>query len=66
MILGLPSQSQVKLVDAFKTDRVILILARMLWSTWAQFSTLIQLNHPAIFYFIYSYPNSSWQSQRTP
>lgn len=43
-VLGLPSPFHIRLVDAFKTDKSVLILARMRWQTWARISTVVDLD----------------------
>ncbi|KAJ5098845.1 hypothetical protein N7532_005846 [Penicillium argentinense] len=41
MINELPEPFKIKLIDAFKTDRSVLVLARMTWQTWASLSTAL-------------------------
>jgi hypothetical protein len=43
LILTLPAEYKVVLVDAYKTTDSVLILARMSWSTWARLSRVIDI-----------------------
>lgn len=45
LIIDLPAPYNVILMDAYQTDRSVLVLAKMSWSTWACLSMVFEF-HP--------------------